>query len=247
MDKVTEMLVQALKSALAHPDEQRLFKSGKLPGLFPGRTGPAADAAARALRENLLEVVRTEPRGKTTFEWVKATPAGVRFLHDTESPLEVLREVRSALETSREGVPVWLDGLRRELQTLGDRLAAEVRHYTHRLEALTGRVEEALRRADALAPHEANGLSETAPWARHALDYLDRRAAGGGNGCPLPELFAALRGDHADLSLTSFHDGLRRLSDLRALRLLPAEPGQALAEPEHALLDGPSVLYYASR
>src|SRR5688500_13815185 len=42
MDKVTETLVTALKQALTEPNEQRLFKSGKLAGLFPGRTGTSA-------------------------------------------------------------------------------------------------------------------------------------------------------------------------------------------------------------
>ena len=44
-DKVTEALVEGLKQALAEPGEQRLFKSGKLTGLFPGRTGANAEAA----------------------------------------------------------------------------------------------------------------------------------------------------------------------------------------------------------
>ena len=43
-DKVTDALIDALKLALAGPTEQRLFKSGKLEGLFSGRTGINADA-----------------------------------------------------------------------------------------------------------------------------------------------------------------------------------------------------------
>src|SRR5690349_7939914 len=60
MDKLTETLVDALKLALAEPGEQPLFKSGKLAGLFASRVGVNAEAAARALEERLLEVVRTE-------------------------------------------------------------------------------------------------------------------------------------------------------------------------------------------
>src|SRR3954452_12143973 len=49
-DRVTEVLTAALKQALAdHPAEQRLYKSGKLEGLFPGRGGAGGEAAARAL------------------------------------------------------------------------------------------------------------------------------------------------------------------------------------------------------
>ncbi len=47
-DRTTELLLDALKRALAAPGEQRLYKSGKLEGLFPSRTGSAAEAAERA-------------------------------------------------------------------------------------------------------------------------------------------------------------------------------------------------------
>src|SRR5438309_354876 len=82
------------------PGEQRLFRSGKLPGLFPGRGGPSAEAATRALHEGLLEVVRTEAKGKTSTEWVRLTPRGVDFLHDHESPARVLEELRQVLQAS---------------------------------------------------------------------------------------------------------------------------------------------------
>ena len=62
-----------LKQCLADPAEQRLFKSGKLDGLFASRTGTNAEAASRALADGLLEVVRTETKGKTTTEWVRLT------------------------------------------------------------------------------------------------------------------------------------------------------------------------------
>src|SRR6059058_291622 len=57
-DKVLDALIAALKQALAEPDEQRLFRSGKLPGLFATRSGANAEAAERAVRDGLLEVVR---------------------------------------------------------------------------------------------------------------------------------------------------------------------------------------------
>ena len=63
-DRVTEALLEALRLALCTPGEQRLYKSGKLDGLFPGRAGVNGEAAARTLREGLLEVTRTETRGK---------------------------------------------------------------------------------------------------------------------------------------------------------------------------------------
>jgi hypothetical protein len=248
-DKVTVALVQALKQALAEPGEQRLFKSGKLAGLFAGRAGANGDAAALAVRDSLLEVVRSETRGKTTIEWVRLTPRGVNFLHDHDSPLRALEELRTLLQTTREGVPGWLATMRQELEALGNRLTEDVLRLMQRLDALGQRVDEALRRSDAGASPVADGLVDTAPWALEALSYLDRRRAGGAAGdCPLPELFAALREQYADLSVTAFHDGLRRLRDRRALRLLPAnDPAQPLSEPEYALLDGTAVLYYVTR
>ncbi len=93
-DRTTELLLDALKRALVEPGEHRLHKSGKLDGLFPSRTGSSAEAADRALREGLLEVVRTEVRGKSAFEWVRLAPRGVDFLHEHESPVRALRELR---------------------------------------------------------------------------------------------------------------------------------------------------------
>src|SRR5262249_6417838 len=76
-DRTQEVWLEALKPALSAQGEQRLFKSGKLPGLFPSRTSLNADVAAHALREGLLEVVRAETKGKSTTEWVKITPKGI--------------------------------------------------------------------------------------------------------------------------------------------------------------------------
>jgi len=248
-DKETAALVEALKLALAEPGEQRLYRRGKLPGLFATRTGVNAAAAERAVRDNLLELVRTEESGKLTTEWVRLTPAGVSFLHAHESPRAVLEELHRALETSRAGVPTWLEGMQAELAAVGTRLEEEMRRLMHRLEGLSNRVEEALRRAEGGGPALANGAAETVPWAADVLAYLDRRRDSGHAGpCPLPELFAAVRQRHPALAVPKFHDGLRRLNDYHAVTLLPfAGPVAALAEPEYALLDGTTVLYYATR
>lgn len=248
-DKLREPLVAALKQALAEPGEQRLFRSGKLPGLFPGRTGASAEAAALALRDGLLELVRREIKGKAEIDWVKLTPKGVEHLHAHESPRAVLDELHTTLQATRAGVPVWLERMENELHALGAHLAADAQNILHRLDALSRRVEEALRRADAAGPAVKDGVSLAVPWAVDALAYLDRRRASGAAGdCPLPELFAALHDRHPGLSLTDYHLGLRRLSDYRALKLLPFAGGAGqLPEPEYALPDGAAFLYYAAR
>ncbi len=241
-DKVQDALVQALKQALREPAEQRLFKSGKLPGLFPGRGGTNAEAAATALRDGLLEVVRAETKGKTTAEWVRLTPLGVEYLHAHESPTRALEELRAALDAARAGLPAWQ-------AELGRRLEEDVRQFGQRLEELGRQVGEALARLEKEKGQVPEGLASAVPWAGDAVAYLERRRDGGAaNGCPLPELFAALQGQHGELSVAAFHEGLRRLQEGRALRLLPfTAPVAELPQPEFALFDRSAVFYYADR
>ncbi len=248
-DKAGQAIVEALKQALAEPGAQRLYRSGKLPGLFPGRSGTGGEAAARALREGLLEVVRTETRGKVAIEWTRPTPRAVQYLHERQSPIHVLEEVREALRSAEQGLPGWLAEMRRELETLSQRLTTEAERLTQRLEALSRRVEDTLERLENERPPLPEGLAATLPWASDALAYLDQRREGAKNGdCPLPELFAALAKSDDSLSVTAFHDGLRRLGEQRLLRLLPFNgPPDQLPQPEFALFDGKTLLYYAAR
>lgn len=248
-ERVTEHIVEALKRALTEPGEHRLYRGGKLAGLFASRHGPAGDAAATAVRDGLFEVVRTETKGKITTEWVRLTPQGVEYLHEHESPLAVLRELRSALGAAQNGVPIFLGQIQQQWQTFSAQMIDQMRQTLQRLDALSERVEEALRRADAIGPAVPAGVNESVPWAVEALTYLDRRKnSGAPDGCPLPELFAAVRRGSPDLTLGEFQTGLRRLGDHKALRLIPFPgPAAQLPEPEYALLDGPDVLYYAAR
>jgi hypothetical protein len=248
-ERVASLLIEALKQALAEPGEQRLYKSGKLDGLFAGRTGANAEAAQYALRDNLLEIVRTETKGKTTTEWVRATPKAIDFLHAHESPVRALKDLQSVLQVTREGIPLWLAEMRQQLQSLGTRLAEEAERWTHRLNALSEQVEEALRRVELAEPVVPSAVKEDVPWAADALAYLDRRRATGTPGdCPLPELFASLQGKHTDLTVPAFHERLRRLNDRGVLRLVPfSGPATELAEPEWAMVDGASLLYYVAR
>jgi hypothetical protein len=244
-----QALLAALRLALAEPGEQRLYKSARHPGLFDTRTGANAAAAERALRDRLIEIVRTESRGGHTTEWARLTPAGVHYLHAHDSPRAVLQELRTALQTSREGVPAWLDGMQRQMQDLTERLVGDVGRLVHRLETLSMRVEEALKKVDAPGPALVNGVARAVPWAADVLMYLDQRSeSGSASDCPMPELYAAVREHRPELSLTDFHDGLRRLAEYRAVALKPfTGPPERLTEPEFALLEGTSVLYFVSR
>jgi hypothetical protein len=248
MDKVTEILIGALRQALADPSEQRLYKSGKLEGLFPGRSGSSVTAAGQALRDGLLEVVRSESKGKTTIEWVRLTPRGVDFLHEQESPLCALHDLRQALRTNQQAVPVWLDEMRTSLHTIDQRLAADAQKWQQRLAALTLRVEDTLQRLQALMPLLPEEVAQAHPWAIDAINYLDRRQSGGATtDCPLPELFSALIRHHAELSLSGFHEGLRKLRDRRVVRLEPVASLQDLPQPEFAHLEGGAIFYFVGR
>lgn len=244
--RLQSLILDGLRGALAGPGEHRLFRAGKFQGLFVSRAGAAGEAAEAALNAGFLDKVRTETRGKTLVEWVKLTPRGVDYLHAHESPQAVLRDLHETLQLTRDGVPTVFDGFRTDLHELSKRLELALASVLTRLDTLTARVEAAIRRTET-EPARRNGLQEIVPWAMEALAYLDRRSTTGvTTPCNLPELFAALALKYPDLTLTSFHDGLRRLQDLRALELQPGDP-TALAEPEYALLDGPRMLYHVSR
>jgi hypothetical protein len=247
-DKLTQILVDVLKQTLTQPGEQRLFRSGKLPGVFAGRAGVNADAAAQALRDGLLEITRTETKGKTTTEWVRVTPRGVEFVHQHESPLQALEDLRAVLQMTQEGIPVWMGELRKELQSLMERLTVEAKRIAQHIDVLSQRVVEALERAKAAAPQLQADVAAIVAWGPQALEYLDKRKATGVvNYCGLPELFAALRQTQPALTVADFHAGLRRLHDKGVLRLLPAEGQDAMPEPEYALLDGLATFYYVAR
>jgi len=248
-DRLTETLLDALKMALAAPGEERLFRAGKLTGLFPGRIGVCAEAAAKALHDGLLEITRTETKGKRVIEWAKLTPRGLEFLHDHESPVRALHELRDVLRTTQDGLPTWVAEMRQALVAQSERLAEDARRFHARLDALAQRVEEALHRLETKGPNLPPGITAAAPWASNALAYLDHRRLTGANGhCPLPELFNALVTKYPELSVGAFHDGLRRLQCERVLRLVPfAGAPSDLPEPEYAILDGAALLYYATR
>jgi hypothetical protein len=240
-----EHLLEALKTALGTPGEHRLFRSGKIAGLFAARTGPAGDAAVQAIRDGLLETTRTEVKGKFVTEWVCATPKAVSFLHEHDSPRSILRELKDVLQATRTGVPAWMAEAKQEVAALSASFEVRAAAMLARLDDLARRCEAALRRAETTGSAVAEPVARVVPWATHALEYLDqRRDLGAASECPLPELFDALRARRPELTLTDFHDGVKRLHDLRAVRLLP---GAEITEPEYAVLAEGKLMYLVSR
>jgi hypothetical protein len=243
-----ELLVEVLRQALVGPAEQRLYRSGKLEGLFPSRSGANGLTAQAALRQGLLELVRTETKGKTAIDWVRITPRGVEYLHEHESPVCALRDLQTALRAGRNALPAWLNEMRAGLHALEARLEADAARWDRQLEALETRVGESLRRVEAAGPLLPPEVIRDYPWAIDALNYLDRRRLGGATGeCSLPELFAAVRLHHAELSIPVFHDGLRKMHERRALRLRPPGTPEEVSQPEYALWHEGAVLYQVER
>ncbi len=243
--KMESVLLDALKVALADPREHRLYRSGKLDGIFPSKIGISLEAANHALRYNLLEITRTEAKGPVSIEWVKVTPQGVEFVYTHDSPRAVLGEMRKVLISAKVGVPGMMGQLHGELEALSRKFAGEIDLYMKRLDSLTARVEETIRRMDATGPLLADPLQAIIPWGYDAMNYLEqRRQTGVGTPCPLPELFESLKAKHPCLTIPSFHDGLKRLADNRALKLNSASD---MPLPEYALLDGSRMLYNVER
>jgi hypothetical protein len=245
--KQSTIILEALRQALADIAQHRLFKSGKVDGLFVSRSGAPGEAAAEAVREGYLEPVRTETKGKSATEWVRLTPKGIEYVYKHDSPRAVLEEMRALMHASRAAVPAWVSAVHSQLHGLAKTFAEEMNRYLYRLDALTERVEEALRRVEADIPDLAEPFRAIVPWGLHALTYLDhRRRSGKAEPCPLPELFAAVRDKQPHLSVPDFQQGLKRLADNRALQLLPFAGG-IIPEPEHAIPDGARMLYHAIR
>lgn len=217
------VLLEALRLA-ASGGEHRLFRGGKLPGLFPARGGPLADVALAALADGYLETTRTEVRGKVVTEWVRVTPKAIKLLHDTDSPLALIRDLTHAVNLTRD-----------ELQGFGERVAGQIGELAGRLDALTARLVAAQRRADLSA------IPLQLVWADSVMHYLDCRP---GVPCPLSELYRAIGEDHPGLTLAEFHAGLLRLQDARALRLTADGPAD---DPEYAVLVGTIACHFAVR
>ena len=244
-ERRSELLLDGLKTAIAASGEHRLFRFGRLAGLFPSRAGLSSEAAGMAVRMGLLETVRTETRGKLVVEWVQATAKAVTYVHEHDSPKSVLRELKDVLQATRDGVPQWMKDAKAEIADISYRFDARAAALLKRLDQVAERVDSALRRAETKAPGVAEPVGRVVPWAVDALEYLDRRAASGATGdCPLPELFHAVRLNLPELPLPAFHDGVKRLHDVRAVRLAPSP---MMVEPEYAVVTEGRLMYVVGR
>ncbi|QEL18489.1 hypothetical protein [Limnoglobus roseus] len=247
LEKQSEYLLDALKVATSSAGEHRLFRWGKLNGLFPSRVGPSAVAARFALSQGLLEHVRTEAKGRLVVEWVRSLPKAVEYLHDHDSPKAVLRELQEVIGETRAGVPVWMAQARDEAAQLSLRFDHTAREMMKRLDALSERVDAALQRVACATPTLGQGMTRLVPWANAVLADLDWRAAGDSpRPATLSEVFQVANGSDANLSVFGFHEGIRKLCDGGLLTLVAA-PVEDIDEPEYALEIGGQMMWLVQR
>lgn len=268
-DKLTALIVDALTRAAAEAAGVPLFGTKSDPGLFPA-TAAAKPAAQKALDDGLLEVVRTENKGKQAREFAAATEKGLRFLLDQVSPKQVLEDFVRVLEKREGQVTELLEAANRMADSL-DGLKAAVAVVLPRVQA--GRVKSEANVPDFFpergaakrpideplfvpAPQRGGVAVLEAPVAVAADDLAEAvlarlcdwaASAAVGQDCPLPELYRSLSTREVPPTIGQFHDCLRRLHESHRVYLHPwTGPLYALPEPAYALLAGHNVAYYAS-
>lgn len=245
MDQRKLALVEALKVGAQAAGETRLYRRGKLPGLFAQRTRVNGEVANQAVADGLLEMTRVETVGKTSIEWVRVTPKGLEFLLDSETPTRALEELAAAFAVNQQGVAAWAAESQARIVELSQQIASEATAMRTRLDQMALQVQAALAR---LETNKTEAVPATVPWGPEMLDHLERRRQVGlGTRCPLADLFTTLRDHYAELSIKDFHAGLRALHLTNTIALLPSTGNGDTPGPEYALLDGPAVYYYVAR
>ncbi|MCI0700649.1 MAG: hypothetical protein L0241_06170, partial [Planctomycetia bacterium] len=157
----------------------------------------------------------------------------------------ILRELKSVLHATRTGIPEWMSEAKEEVSALSARFSEQASAMLARLDDLTKRVEAALRRAETNSPVVGESVARVVPWAIEALEYLDKRSStGASSDCTFPELFHAVCVKFPELTIPDFQAGVRRLHDVRAMRLLPSE---AITEPEFAVVVNGKLMFAVGR
>ncbi len=116
-DKSTRLIHDALARAAAEPEGLALLAGKSDPGLFPP-TALARAAAERAKANGLLEVVRTEVRGKLSREIVTLTDKGRDYLTRRADPREVLEDFVRVLESRQTDIQQLIAAARQMQQSL---------------------------------------------------------------------------------------------------------------------------------
>jgi len=226
-DKLTQQIVEAVSKAATEPLGLPLFASKSETGLF---AAGAKAAAQKCVADKLIQVVRTETKGKTPREFFAATEAGWEFLSAAVNPKQVLEDFVRVLE-ARQGV--------------ADELLSVARQMAESLQGLKDAVSRVLPQVT------VNRIKAPSPPANLEAAILDDLAdwfagANAGEDCPLPELFHGIARSRS-VSLGEFHDCLRKLQAAGSVYLHSwTGPLYELPDPAVALLIGHGIAYYAS-
>lgn len=250
-EKSTRLLLDALCRAAAEPAGLALLTGKSEPGLFP-LSARAKSVAERCKSEGYLQVIRTEPRGKTTREICVLTEKGRDYLLLQSHPRQVLEDFVRLLETRRGEVTTLLETVRGMLAGLQSIQSA--------VETILPRLQESHSNGTAIngvpsmngtATHHAPVATLTTFDADALIAEMKAKlaewhaSAGASQDCPLPELFRKLEVAEP-VSLGRFHDCLRQLNEENLISLNPwTGPLYAMPEPTFALLVGHGIMYYA--
>ncbi len=229
-DTAHALVFEGLTHAATAPAGLPLYAPRSGPGLFAA-TAAGKAAAQRCKDEGLLQVLRSETRGKVSHEVCGITEKGLVFLLQHGNPRPVLEAFVAALG-ARQGA----------LETILD----AVRQSQHDLDGLRAGALKVMERLAAAPPISGpSGGQEVAAAIRGQLTQWHE--AGLLGDCPLPELFYRLRSSFPQLTVGQFHDQLRLLYEAQEIYLHPwTGPLYDLPEPAVALLVGHEIAYYAS-
>ena len=97
----TELLLGALKAAIASRGEHRLFRSGKLAGLFPSRAGSSSEAALAGHSRGIVGDGPHRDARQDRHRVGAGDAESCGFVHDHDSPKSVLRELKELLDATR--------------------------------------------------------------------------------------------------------------------------------------------------
>lgn len=224
------LILAGLAQSYSSPCEMPLHTTRAQPGLFP-TTAPGKAAAQAALQSNWLQALRTETKGKTVTTYVKLTEAGSSYLLGQTDPKPLLEQIQSRLLSEASNL--------QEVQS-------QIRSAFQAMELLRNRIEQLTTMVDQRQVVQTR-VSVPA-WEDRMTEYLNKRQdARPAEDCPLPELYQQAKQLVPELSVGTFHDGLRRLHADRRIALQPwTGPLHDLPEPGLALLQGHSLAFYAS-
>jgi len=223
-------LLAGLAVAYAASQPIPLLESKSQPGLFPC-TALGKATAQESLSAGWLEVKRTTSKGKTVVQFVSITEAGVRYVLAQNNPRPLLEQLQNQLGQTESRL--------HELQ-----LSVREAHQT--VESIRNKME--LLRSNCVEPQVTQSRVAVPNWEEAVTTYLQQRQnARPAEDCPLTELYQQARQTMPEMSVGTFHDGLRKLCSERRIALQPwTGPLHELPEPSLALLQGHSLAFYAS-